>query len=120
RMRDESCGSLLVCREGKLVGIFTERDALRLMAKNAALDVPLEKVMGRTPATVSAQTTVAEAIGEMSRGSYHRLPIVDANGRRKGIVKLSGIIHYLVQHFPQTIYNHPPVAHPVTQEREGS
>ena len=120
RMRDQSTGSLLVCREGVLLGIFTERDALRLMARGGDLDTPLEKVMIRTPATISAQATVAAAIRKMSSGGYRRLPIVDEQGRPVGMVKVSGIVHYLVQHFPKTIYNQPPVAYPATQQREGS
>jgi CBS domain-containing protein len=120
QMRDESAGSLLICREGVLVGIFTERDALRHMARGGDLDVALEKVMIRSPATVSAQATVAAAIRRMSSGGYRRLPIVDREGRPVGVVQVSGIVHYLVQHFPKTIYNQPPVAYPATQQREGS
>jgi CBS domain-containing protein len=120
RMRDQGAGSLLICRDTALVGIFTERDALRLMARGGDLDVAIEKVMIRSPATVSAQTTVAAAIRKMTSGGYRRLPIVDREGRPKGMVTVSGIVHYLVQHFPKTIYNQPPVAYPVTQQREGS
>jgi len=120
QMRNQSPGCLLVCEEGVLVGIFTERDALRIMAKGGDLDVPLEKVMIHSPATVGAQATVAAAIRKMSSGGYRRLPIVDGQGRPVGVVEVSGIVHYLVQHFPKTIYNQPPVAYPTTQEREGS
>ena len=48
-----------------------------------------------------------------------RLPIVDAEGRPTGLVNIAGIIHWLVQHFPQAVYNLPPVPNPTTQEREG-
>ena len=120
RMRDQSTGSLLICRGGVLVGIFTERDALRVMAKRGDLDVPLETVMIRSPATIGAQATIAAAIRTMSSGGYRRLPIVDPEGRPLGVVQVSGIVHYLVQHFPKTIYNQPPVAYPATQHREGS
>jgi CBS domain-containing protein len=119
-MRRHHAGSLLICRDGVLAGIFTERDALRLMARGADLDLPLEKVMTRSPATISAEATVADAIRKMSSGGYRRLPIVDGKGHPVGIVRVSGIVHYLVQHFPKTIYNQPPVAYPATQHREGS
>ena len=46
-------------------------------------------------------------------------PIIDRLGRPLGILEVSGIVHYLVQHFPKTIYNLPPVAHPVMHDREG-
>jgi CBS domain-containing protein len=119
-MRDRNSGSLLVCRDGVMVGIFTERDALRVMARGGSLEVPLEEVMIRPPAMVSARATIAAAILKMSSGGFRRLPIIDGQGRPVGVVQVSGIVHYLVQHFPKTIYNQPPVAYPATQHREGS
>jgi CBS domain-containing protein len=119
-LKEHNVGSLLICREGVLVGIFTERDALRLMAKDADLTVPIESVMVADPVTCHAESTVAAAIQEMSAGGYRRLPIVDDEGRAIGVIKTSGIVHYLVEHFPSAVYNLPPVTEPGTQEREGS
>src|SRR5262245_47181522 len=41
KMREENEAAVLICRDGKLVGIFTERDALKMMANGASFDVPL-------------------------------------------------------------------------------
>ncbi len=120
QMRDLREGSVLVCRDEILVGIFTERDALHLMAREADLDVPLEAVMTANPVSIRADTTVGEAIRSMSSGGYRRLPIVDDEGRPVGTVKTSGILHYLVEHAPEAVYNLPPTPRPVTQEREGA
>ena len=38
RMKEERRGSALICRDEKLVGIFTERDSLQLMAKNGSIE----------------------------------------------------------------------------------
>ncbi|HQU45531.1 MAG TPA: CBS domain-containing protein [Pirellulales bacterium] len=119
RLKGEGRGSVLICREGALVGIFTERDALRLMARGGNLDAPIETVMIRDPATLHANATVAEAVERMSCGGYRRMPIVDDQHRPLGVVQVSGIVHYLAEHFPNTIYNQPPVSHSVTQHREG-
>jgi CBS domain-containing protein len=118
-LKGEGRGSVLVCRDGAIVGIFTERDALRLMARGGNLDAPVETVMIRDPATIDAQASVAEAVERMSSGGYRRLPIVDRQRRPVGVVHVGGIVHYLAEHFPKTIYNQPPVPHPVTQDREG-
>lgn len=112
-------GELLVCRGGVLVGIFTERDFLRLMARRHDLDVPIEEVMTRDPVTVRAEDTVGEAVSNMSAHGYRRLPIVDQEGRPTGLVNIAGIVHWLVQHFPGAVYNLPPMPNPTTQEREG-
>jgi CBS domain-containing protein len=124
RLKGEGRGSVLVCRDGVLMGIFTERDALRLMANSLAqgsakLDAPVETVMVRNPATIEQTATVADAVERMSSGGYRRLPIIDRERRPVGVVQVSGIVHYLAEHFPKTIYNQPPKSHAVNQQREG-
>lgn len=118
-MKAEHASCLLVCQEGRLTGIFTERDALRLMAARAALDVPLVGVMVPQPTTVGCTATVAEAMQKMTSGGYRRLPIVDQQQRPTGLVSVKGLIHYLCEHFPRMVYNQPPVPHPITHQREG-
>ncbi len=120
RLKELRTGAALICRDGVLVGIFTERDGLKLLAEGADLDVPIEQVMISNPVTVSTETTVSEAIAKMSSGGYRRMPIVDGDGRPTGLVKVSGILHYLVQHFPNLVYTLPPQPHHATQEREGA
>lgn len=112
-------GCVLVCHEGLLVGIFTERDALRVMAAGDDLDAAIETVMVRRPASLAADATVADAIQKMSGGGFRRLPIVDADGKPTGVVRAIGVVHYLVEHFPKSVYNLPPVGRQVMQEREG-
>jgi CBS domain-containing protein len=119
QMKQGNFGSALVCHAGQLIGIFTERDALRIMARHGELDAPVERVMVTSPATIRPDATVASAVLKMSSGGYRRLPIVDAQGRPGGVVEVAGIVHYLVQHFPKAVYNLPPVAHPLTHDREG-
>ena len=120
RMQDQRRGAVLVCRDDKLVGIFTERDALKLMASGANLDVPIDQAMTAEPETLSDSDTVGHAISRMSHGGYRRMPIVDAQGRPKGFVKVANILHFLVEHFPSVVYNLPPNPHHTTQTREGA
>ncbi len=119
-LKRQSAGSCLVCAKGKLVGIFTERDALKLLAAGGDLDRPIETVMSRDPATARSTDSVASAIEKMSRGGYRRLPVVDAQGQPVGVIGVAGIVHFLVEHFPQTVYNLPPKPNPVMLEREGA
>ena len=54
-MLEESVGSVAVCDEGSLVGIFTERDVLGLVGESTDLDdVRVGDVMTREPLTVQA------------------------------------------------------------------
>ena len=120
QMKEHNRGAVLVCRDQKIVGIFTERDALKMMAAAARFDVPLERHMTPNPVVLRARDKVGQAITMMAQGGYRRLPIVDDQGRPSGIITVEGIMHYLVEHFPTMIYNLPPEPHHSTQQREGA
>ena len=113
-------GSVLVCEGNKLTGIFTERDALKLMAAGADLSIGVGKVMSTDPVTIRHDAPIAEAIKLMASGGYRRLPLVDDNGELIGVVKVSGILLYLVDHFPETVFNLPPEPNTIMPEREGA
>ena len=120
RMKEQQRGAVLICREGRLTGIFTERDALALMADAVDLSLPIERVMTPDPVALSERDTVGAAITRMAQRGYRRLPIVDADGRPVGFVKVGSILHFLVDHFPATVYNLPPAPHHSTVAREGA
>jgi CBS domain-containing protein len=111
---------VLVCSEHRPLGIFTERDALAWMASDQSADLPIESLMSRKPTTVHDEVTVGEAIRLMAQGSYRRLPIVSSDGRPTGVLGVHGLVHFLVEHFPQTIYTLPPKPDSVQAEREGA
>jgi CBS domain-containing protein len=120
-MRAQKTGSVLICEGGKLAGIFTDRDALRWMA-DPVVDAgePISKLMTANPATLPADTTVGVAIQKMSVGRYRHLPILDEKACPSGMATVYGIVHYLVDHFPQTIYTLYPQPGQVSAEREGA
>jgi CBS domain-containing protein len=86
-MCDRRVGSVLVTREGRLVGIFTERDMVsRVVAPGRDPDkTPLAEVMTQDPDTVVPRTTAIEALRRMQDGGFRHLPVVD-QGRLVGIV----------------------------------
>jgi CBS domain-containing protein len=118
-LKEHRRGALLVCREGILAGIFTERDALRLLAANGDLDDPVERHMTSDPVTLGEEDSLGTAVLRMSADGYRRVPMVDEEGRPVGIVDVAGIVHFLAQQFPEAVYNLPPVPNPTTQDREG-
>lgn len=119
-LRDSDQGSVLVCDGGKLVGVFTERDALRLLASSADLSAQIESQMTSQPVTTAATETVGAAIQKMAVGGYRRLPVVDDANAPVGLLRVEHILHYLVEHFPETIYNLPPTPKHSMQAREGA
>lgn len=110
----------MVCEDQRLVGIFTERDALKVLSAGDSLDRPVSTVMVPNPVTLRMNDTVGHAIALMSAGGFRRLPIVDNEGKVQGILKVSGILHYLVEHFPKVVYTLPPSPHHKAATREGA
>jgi CBS domain-containing protein len=87
-MRDRRIGAMLVTgRDGRLLGLFTGRDAVgRVVAE--ALDpkmTPLGTVMTPNPDTIGPNARAIEALRMMQDGGYRHIPIVDSR-RLVGIV----------------------------------
>jgi CBS domain-containing protein len=119
-MKAEKSGSVVVCDAGAIAGIFTERDALKILAAGDSLDAPITSVMSPHVVTIHADATVGDAIQMMSDKGYRRLAIVDETDKPVGLAGAQGIVHYLVDHFPESIYNLPPRPTAGQTEREGA
>jgi CBS domain-containing protein len=88
RMREYPAdGALVVDGAGRLLGIFTGRDAVRRVLAEArdADRMTLAEVMTRHPATVPPHATAMEALRLMRDGGFDHVPVVD-NGYAVGIV----------------------------------
>jgi CBS domain-containing protein len=109
QLKAANVGCLLVTRDGKLVGLFTERDLLiRVLAAGLPLSVPLSECMTPDPVTVGPKDSVRTAIQRMQGGGYRHLPVIDEAGRPVGILSVKRVVRYLVEHFPNTVYTQPP------------
>jgi CBS domain-containing protein len=87
-MRERGVGAVLVAdHSGRLVGIFTGRDAVcRMLAEGrSSASTILAKVMTRNPQTTPPGNTTIDALRRMRDGGFRHLPVVD-NGTLLGIV----------------------------------
>jgi CBS domain-containing protein len=123
-MRAQRASCALVCGsddcKSQVEGIFTERDALRWMAEGGSPNTNIRDEMTPKPEVLHAKSTVGTAIEIMSEGGYRHLPIIDDQGVPLGVAAARGIVHYLVDHFPQTIYTLPPEPGKTYADREGA
>ena len=120
-MRSERVGCLLVCQQGRLVGVFTERDLMgRVLGVGKPLTIPIGDVMTTEPVTVDPKDSIRTAIKKMQSGGYRHLPVVDENNRPIGVLSVKRIVHYLAEHYPNAVYNLPPEPGSVPNEREGA
>ena len=122
-MSDRHIGCVLVVRDGKLKGIFTDRDVVsRVVA--AGVDpakTAVRRVMTTTPETLRPTDSIAFALNLMSLGGYRHIPLVDKSGVPVGIVSVKDIVGYLVGFFPKSVINLPPRPRAnYTRQREGA
>ena len=91
-------GALIVMDGGRLIGIFTERDALNKVLAGG-LDpgnTKVSEVMTRDPYCIPPTTTVGDAMKLITKRRFRHLPIVD-NGKVLAVVSSGDLTHWLVQ-----------------------
>jgi CBS domain-containing protein len=95
-------GSLPVTREGKVVGIMSERDVIYCLAEDAeaVLDWKVERVMTAPAITVTADVSVLAALSNMSRRRIRHLPVVEGE-RLIGIVSIGDLVAYRIARIEQ-------------------
>ena len=106
-MNEKHTGCVLVQRDGKLVGIFTERDVLRkVIFRDGNRNWKVESVMTPNPETLPPTASVAYALNKMSVDGYRHIPIVEG-GKPVGVVSVKDIIQFVVEYFPDAVLNLP-------------
>jgi CBS domain-containing protein len=78
-MASEKIGALPVVKEGRLAGIFTERDALvRVLARGLDPDATLlAEVMTADPVTIDARRPLKHALQMMVDGNFRHVPVME-------------------------------------------
>jgi CBS domain-containing protein len=89
-------GSIVVTDdEEKCIGIFTERDAIRIVAQKVSLDTPLKKVMTKKVVTIDEDATLEEARRRIVSHGIRHLPVVDQKGKLVGLLAVRGLLDEL-------------------------
>ena len=97
-MTASKIGALIVLDGERLIGIFTERDALNKVLAGG-LDpgnTKVSEVMTKDPYCIPPTTTVGDAMKLITKRRFRHLPIVD-NGKVLAVVSSGDLTHWLVQ-----------------------
>lgn len=119
-MLDRNLGAVLVEREGRAVGIFTERDVLRRVLRTGIdQERPVEEVMTPDPETLSLDDGIAFALNRMAVGGYRNLPVADENGKPIGLLSQREVVAYIVSLLPARVINLPPLPNLEARSTDG-
>ena len=117
-MAEKSLGAVMVADDGRLLGIFTERDAVnRVIAQGMDPgSTRLGEVMTRSPHTVSPDDTYGYALVLMQEHGFRHAPVVD-NGLLIGIVSARSAMDPDLEEFAAEAYRRSFIrTHPGTPE----
>lgn len=98
-MLEHDLGSVLVVdQQGRLLGIFSERD---LLAKVAGLhahyaELPVAQFMTPHPETVTIDDTLAFAVHKMDIGGYRHLPVM-GEGKPVGVISVRDLLRHITR-----------------------
>jgi CBS domain-containing protein len=103
-------GALPVLREGRVVGIVSERDVIYRLADHggACLDLPVEQIMTSPAITVEPSTTIDEALGMMTRRRFRHFPVVE-DGTLVAFISIGDLVKHKmdeVQHEAEALRNY--------------
>ena len=93
-MVENNVGSVLILDDGKLQGIFTERDALNIFVatRRNPDHTNLSDIMTPNPQTIAADASPAAALEMMIAGRFRHLPVVDGDGKVLGVLSQRDLV----------------------------
>ncbi len=87
RMYENDSSSIVVVDDtGKPLGIFTEKDLVRIVAKGIPPSTKIEEVMTPRPVTAREDDYLAVALQRMLEYRIRNLPVVDREGNLVGLI----------------------------------
>ncbi|MEO0411705.1 MAG: putative nucleotidyltransferase substrate binding domain-containing protein [Pseudomonadota bacterium] len=98
-MAAEDVSTLLICDDGALKGILTDKDLRRrMLAKQLPYDTPITQIMTPDPVTIESSAAGFEALLLMMRNNFSHLPVTNAQGGIAGIISARDLLKRMSLH----------------------
>ena len=97
---ERKIGAVLVMGEGRLDGILSERDIVRVLGERGAkvLDEPVSASMTRRVVSCRESDTVSGIMEMMTLGKFRHLPVLE-EGKVVGLISIGDIVKWRVREF---------------------
>jgi CBS domain-containing protein len=105
-MNEHRVGALVVLEEGRVAGMFTERDVLRriVAAQRDPATTRVAEVMTEEVVCGTLETSIDEARGAMKNRRIRHLPLVDGDRRLLGLISIGDLNAHEANDHEQTIH----------------
>ena len=96
---DNKVGCVVVAEQGKIAGIFSERDALLKLGEKAAEfgERPVSDFMTSNVESLPPSAKIAFAVHRMEQGGFRHVPVINDQGEAAGIFSVRDILTYLTR-----------------------
>lgn len=114
-LADRKVGALVVCdHDKKIVGIISERDLVRAVAKDGerVLAWPVESVMTSKVVTCDEEDTVHDLMEKMTAGRFRHMPVVK-DGKLNGVISIGDIVKNRIEEVEREAENMRAYIHAV-------
>ena len=105
-MADKDVGALLVIDNGKLVGIFSERDYARkvILKGKASRDTAVGELMSQAVYYVKLENSLSECMALMTSKHIRHLPVIEKDSI-VGIITIGDVVKGIISEHEVTISN---------------
>ena len=99
-LSERRIGAVLVMNEGRIDGILSERDIVRVLGERGAavLEEPVSAVMTRKVVSCRPNDTVSAIMEMMTLGKFRHLPVLDGE-RVVGLISIGDVVKWRVQEY---------------------
>lgn len=104
QLANHNVGAMMVLDQGKLVGVFSERDYTRkiALAGKSSRDTLVKDIMTAQVLTVSPQTRTRDCMALMGQKKIRHLPVVDGD-KVLGMISIRDIMNDIIADHELTI-----------------
>jgi len=97
-MCEKNIGGLLIVDNGKLEGIFTERDYARklILKGKSSMNTPISELMTKSPFTIAPDNTIEDCMDMMTSRHIRHLPVVDGD-KLVGIISIGDVVKHIIE-----------------------